>query len=327
MYDMIEIIKLNELYVKLKCDRAIEYEISDRFSFFVPDHQFMPAFKHGDWDGKIRLYNTQKHTFPIGLIAALVKMAKENGWKLNFDRELLPISFDEDIEAFNSEVLPKLEMEPYDYQLDTFIRCIKNNRALVLSPTGSGKSYIIYLIVRFMLMHTEEKIIISVPSINLVKQMHSDFCAYEDDGFVCDQCYEMSANKPKVTDKRIVIATWAMLMNQKADFFSDYQTYICDECVEGDSEISMSDGTKKICEIQIGDLVKTLNEDSNYIELKPVLKVYKNLYHSSNEKRYKITMESGETLIATGNHKIMTSRGWVRVDKITKFDEILTDVC
>jgi superfamily II DNA or RNA helicase len=233
---MIEIIKFNELYVKLKCDRSVEYEISNHFSFFVPDHQFMPAFKHGDWDGKIHLYNTQRHTFPIGLLAALVKLAKQNDWGLVIDRALMPIDFDSNLESFNSEVLPNLEMEPYGYQLDTFIRCIKNNRALVLSPTGSGKSFIIYLIVRFMLLYTEEKIVISVPSTNLVKQMHTDFCQYEDDGFVCDQCYEMSASQPKVTDKRVIIATWAMLMRRDSSFFAEYQTYICDEAHQADSQ-------------------------------------------------------------------------------------------
>jgi superfamily II DNA or RNA helicase len=104
-----------------------------------------------------------------------------------------------------------------------------------LSPTASGKSFIIYLIIRFLLENTDQKILISVPSTNLVRQMHTDFCEYENNRFICDQCYEMAAGQPKTTSRRVVIATWSMLLRQPKEWFQPFGTFICDEAHQADS--------------------------------------------------------------------------------------------
>lgn len=96
---------------------------------------------------------------------------------------------------------------------------------------------VIYFIVRFLLDNDEGDILISVPSTNLVKQMHSDFCEYETDGFVCNQCYEMASGKEKTTDKRVIIATWSMLYRQPPEFFKKFRTFICDESHQARSPV------------------------------------------------------------------------------------------
>lgn len=92
-----------------------------------------------------------------------------------------------------------------------------------------GKSLIIYLLIRFLLEQDEGKILVSVPTTHLVKQLHSDFCDYETDKFVYNQCYEFASGKEKETEKRIIIATWSMLYRQSLEFFQPFRTFICDE--------------------------------------------------------------------------------------------------
>lgn len=185
--------------------------------------------------GKIHLFNLKTRHCPLGLLADLVRYFRDNGLKFTVDESLRLQGFDEPLSEFIETVIPDLELEPYDYQLDTFVKGIRLNRALVLSPTASGKSFIIYLIIRFLLENTDGKVLISVPSTNLVRQMHTDFCEYENNRFICDQCYEMSAGQPKTTSRRVVIATWSMLLRQPPEWFQPYGTFICDEAHQADS--------------------------------------------------------------------------------------------
>lgn len=235
MIEMIEIKKKNELFISIHCSRDIQNEIRDRFSFYVPGFRHMPKYKLGVWDGQIKLYDVKKNSFPIGLLADLVRYFREFEYEFSIDRELKLHEFKAELSEFIETVIPDLTLEPHDYQIDSFVKCIRLNRALVLSPTASGKSYIIYLIIRFFLENTEKKVLISVPSTNLVRQLHTDFCVYESNRFVCDQCYEMASGQPKTTYRRVVIATWSMLLRQPAEWFEPFGVAVFDEAHQANS--------------------------------------------------------------------------------------------
>jgi hypothetical protein len=98
---------------------------------------------------------------------------------------------------------------------------------------------------------------------------------------------------------------------------------IVDECLHPSTDILMSDGSyKKITDINIGDFVKTINEDKNIIEDKEVEFVYENL--SKNQQMYEIEMEDGTFLKITGNHKVrLLSGDWKKVEDLTTEDEII----
>lgn len=134
---MIKLLKKNELYIEIQCDKSIQREIQDKFTFQVPGFQYTPRYKNGLWDGTIKLYNLKQNNFPIGLLIPLYKLAKNNGWPINVDKSLKLISFENELEKFQDIVFPDLLLEPYDYQVETFIKSIMLNRSLVLSPTGS----------------------------------------------------------------------------------------------------------------------------------------------------------------------------------------------
>lgn len=193
---MIKIEKTNELFLKVTCDKEVAMEIYEQFTFSVPGHKFTPQYKSRSV-GSVRFtFSTcERSLFHHGLLGYLLKLAQKNGWETNVDKSLKLENFDAAIERFIDEVIPDLILEPYDYQIETFTRSIKLNKSLVLSPTASGKSFIIYLIIRFLLGKVEGKVLISVPSTHLVKQMKADFCSYEDDRFLCDQTYELLSRR------------------------------------------------------------------------------------------------------------------------------------
>lgn len=154
---MIKIEKLNELTLKVICDKSIAMEIYDKFSFQVPGYQYTPQYKHGRWDGFIHLFNLKSYTLPLGLLVYLLKMTRDNQWTIEIDKSLKLDDFDLEIEKFVEKVLPNLILEPYDYQLETFIKSIKLNRSLILSPTRitENPSLSISLFVFFLIKHQE----------------------------------------------------------------------------------------------------------------------------------------------------------------------------
>jgi hypothetical protein len=98
---------------------------------------------------------------------------------------------------------------------------------------------------------------------------------------------------------------------------------IVDECLHPETEITLWDNsTKKIKDIQVGDLVKTINEQSGEIENKPVVKLHHNL--NKGAQMYEIEMNNGDILRITGNHKVKISDGsWKKVEDLNEDDEIL----
>ena len=51
--------KKNEVYLQVKAEPHVYYELADQFTFDVPGAKFMPQYRNKYWDGKIRLFNTQ----------------------------------------------------------------------------------------------------------------------------------------------------------------------------------------------------------------------------------------------------------------------------
>lgn len=98
---------------------------------------------------------------------------------------------------------------------------------------------------------------------------------------------------------------------------------IVDECLHPDTEITLSDDTtKKIKDIKIGDLVRTINEETGLIEDKPVVKLHHNL--NKGAQMYEIEMINGDILKITGNHKVKLIDGtWKMVENLNESDEIL----
>lgn len=128
----------------------------------------------------------------------------------------------------------------------------------------------------------------------------------------------------KRDDSPNIVATWQTLQHNMP-YIRDFQCIIWDECVHPSSKIRMADNSeKRIDEIKVGDEVKTINEKTQQIENKPVVKIHKNLIESNNQQMFKITMEDDSEIMLTGNHEVLTENGWKRTDELSMDDEIIS---
>lgn len=201
---------------------GVAQELSDYFTFKVPGYQFMPAYRHKVWDGQIRLYNTSTQYLYSGLNNYIELFAKERDYDVSYEYDNSATNFSlHEAKEFLKE--QKFTLEPRDYQINAFVDAIRYSRGLFLSPTASGKSFIIYMIMRWHLKPT----LIIVPTTTLVHQMYSDFESY---GFKSEKyCHKIFSGQDKVTDKPIVITTWQSIYKLRKDWFEQFDVVIGDE--------------------------------------------------------------------------------------------------
>lgn len=226
MSDNIILHKKDEAFIRFECDRNIAQELSDYFTFYVPGYQFVPAYKNRLWDGKIRLADLRTFTIYHGLIAYIQKFCEEREYKLHIDPHITVTENFSAIEAGEFAKSLNLPHEVRDYQLKSFIQAIRNRRILLLSPTASGKSLILYLIVRF-LQQEHKKGLLIVPTTSLVEQMYSDFESY---GYDSDEhCHRQYAGKEKHTRKFLTITTWQSIYKNEKEWFEQFDFVLGDE--------------------------------------------------------------------------------------------------
>jgi len=239
---MIQIKKLNESTVVIDSDdHGILMELNEHFTFYVDGYKFMPAYKNKMWDGKIRLYSLRTQTIPYGLVLKVYEFAQTRGYKVQIDPDVIPdLPAVEQIREYIDSLYITSDkgerIKPRDYQMDAIIHSIQNKRALILSPTGSGKSLIIYCITRYFLEFDadfEEKAAIVVPTTSLVEQMTKDFGDYSQK----DKTFDASCMIHKIysgQDKDgfsapVVITTWQSLIRLPKGWFTQFGFIVGDE--------------------------------------------------------------------------------------------------
>ena len=228
--------KKDEVYIQIECEKDVAYELSEYFTFFVPGYQFTPAFKSRIWDGKIRLFSLKDNTLYYGLMEYLETFSEERDYVVGYldgtgsadeFSEYIAKKFYEELDVHSRGK----SIEIRDYQSNAFIHAMRNRRSLLLSPTASGKSLIIYLLVRQLLKYKCKKGIIIVPTTSLVEQLYSDFSDYSsNNGWdVESNIHKVYAGKEKTSDKSLVITTWQSIYQLPKETFLDYDFVIGDE--------------------------------------------------------------------------------------------------
>lgn len=222
MSETLTLERLNDVYMRVHCDSGTALELNEYFTFNVPGARHMPMFKNKVWDGKIRMFNVAARTLYLGLVTHVIKFATERGYQINYEdrNDFATLDFPlVSAKKFISEL--NLPIQPRDYQIDAFVYAIRNQRALMLSPTASGKSLIIYLIVKYLNLKT----LVIVPTTSLVHQMSSDFVSYG-----CDEhVHKIYEGQEKNTKDRIVVTTWQSIYKQPKSWFNQFSVLIGDE--------------------------------------------------------------------------------------------------
>jgi superfamily II DNA or RNA helicase len=226
----LKISKVNEVYLELEVDEDVSRELSDYFTFEVPGAKFMPQFRNRMWDGKIRLFSPHNGRIYVGLLPYIKEYCSKNSIEyimeegVENDRNVIR----ESVRDFAESLRPKSRNKPIqfrDYQIDSIWHAIQSDRCLLLSPTASGKSLVIYTLVRYYhLMNL--KTLILVPTTSLVEQMYSDFIDY---GWEDKYLHRVYAGHDKGSKKPVVISTWQSIYKLHRPYFAQYGCIIGDE--------------------------------------------------------------------------------------------------
>ena len=225
--------KKNEVYLKVDAEPHINMELSEFFTFEVESAKYMQRQnRYKGWDGKVRLFSPATGEIYCGLIDYLTDWAKDRGYQYScleseyfgHPKEVNPLITPESVVGFVKALA--LPVKVRDYQYRAIYECLKYNRRLLLSPTASGKSLMIYSLVRFH-VNVKRNVLIIVPTTSLVEQMYKDFADYG--WMVSNHCHKIYAGEDKYTDHDVVISTWQSIYKQPRKWFERFDVVIGDE--------------------------------------------------------------------------------------------------
>ena len=158
----VRIEKFNEVYLRIKCEASIAKELSEFFKFEVPNARFMPSVRNRMWSGYIYLFTPATGKIYVGLFSYVKKFCEKQGYNVevvenkfygwpNVDHNV-PTS---QIKRFVNRISKGIKVRAY--QIDAIQYIINSDRGLILSPTGSGKSFIIYALSRYYVDKFDDK--------------------------------------------------------------------------------------------------------------------------------------------------------------------------
>jgi len=308
-----------------------------RSKIFNPANRFIPSVRLGRWDGAIPYFSIGGETY-INLLPSIIEYIIDQNYdieisdKRTYNREF---SFDpvdnnsyshccwsEKYQAAGQPVLLR------DHQTEAINLFLQNLQGIESLPTGSGKS-----LITAILSHKVEKYgrsIVIVPNKDLITQTEQYYHLL---GLDVGVYY----GDRKDFFKTHTICTWQSLEKLRqnpidigadepvtfAQFTQGIVAVVVDECLAPGTKILTPFGERAIETLSPGDTVFSYNEECNEFVVDEVIKLHHNLSTSLEEKMYEIELENGEILRITGNHKVLTQRGWIQSKDLVITDEIL----
>lgn len=320
----------------LDLDLDIRKKLVKKFEFEVPGARYLPSVKLGRWNGKTSYFSIAGSTY-INLLADIIPLLDNDGYEIELEdlrEKSITYQFNQVSEStYSNKVWPKghvAEGQPIllrDYQVEIINNFLTNPQALQEVATGAGKT-----IMTAALSHSVEtygRSIVIVPNKSLVVQTEADYINMGLDVGVY-------FGDRKEFNKTHTICTWQSLNNLLKDskngvaeisiseFLEDVICVMVDECFDGGARVLTPNGYVPIKNIKPGDKVINYSEFTNDFKIDTVVAQHVNLSKSSGEKMYRMEFDNGSTIEVTGNHKFLTTCGWVRADELTEKHEIIT---
>lgn len=230
--NQVKIQKLNETWFHIEAPPHILKGLSDHFSFEVENLHHIrrqnPRLKF--WDGKIRLFRQKEKLLPYGLLKEALQWIREQECEIDYEAPAASVPVVKFDKALYTELVEKAGLTFASDQEKAIQQCLKQQKLLLLSPTASGKSFIIYCVQQ----HIQRPTLIIVPTVQLVDQMEKDFLSY---GFNNDaNCiHKLCYGEPRgfhVRDSDIVVGTWQTLRKLPKEFFEQFEVLFGDEVHE-----------------------------------------------------------------------------------------------
>lgn len=206
----------------------------------IPQYMFLPSFK-GIPKPEVFLNKFKSKTGEIiyychsGLWKNIYDWANDNHISIDgIDNNFKYNDFNLTIDQFTKYISKwNLNINPRDYQIKAAWLILKYRQSLSQLATRAGKTLIAYIVFRYMLENGAKKILMVVPSIQLVKQGVEDFKEYKE-FFQADTIW---AKSEFCESSNLTIGTYQSLV-QRADkkhkkydpsFFEGYDIVLIDE--------------------------------------------------------------------------------------------------
>ena len=223
--------KANEVFLRVNAEPHIEYELRDHFTFQVEGAKFMPQYRNRNWNGEIHLFDLRSKRIYVGLLDRIISFCNRHDYTYKFvDNEYYGTPYEENqgisYEGVKDYMNSICSISPRKYQVEGVCDALKHNRKLLISPTASGKSLMIYSLVRYYI-EQQQKILLVVPTTSLVEQMYKDFRDYGWDSE--SYCHRIYSGKEKSNELPVTITTWQSVYKLEKQFFEDYNVIIGDE--------------------------------------------------------------------------------------------------
>ena len=223
--------KSNEVYLKIKAEPHIEYELRDHFTFEVEGAKFMPQYRNRNWNGEIHLYDLRSKKIYVCLLDKIISFCERHEYSYKFvDNDYYGPPFEVNAtiskEGVKDYIKSITSIKAREYQIEGVYDCLKHNRRLLVSPTASGKSLMIYSLVRYY-VDKGMRILLVVPTTSLVEQMYKDFIEYGWDAK--SYCHRIYSGREVTNTNEVTITTWQSVFRLDRSFFVDYDVIIGDE--------------------------------------------------------------------------------------------------
>jgi len=234
----------DQRYVFIKCDdRQDEIRLGELIKYinlvdpicYLPTYKGIPYTQDFIWK-YVKKDGTKLWYAPIGMTQPIVEFFKANniaydGIETKYFKRNLPHDFVEFMEIVDSW---NLKYTPRDYQYEAAYKVLQYKQSLSVLATRAGKTLISYIIFRYAMEYLGvKKILMIVPSIDLVKQGYNDFSDYAE--FFNAEC--VWGGGKLVESSNLTIGTFQSLikfLDKKSKkynphFYDDYDCVFVDE--------------------------------------------------------------------------------------------------
>jgi superfamily II DNA or RNA helicase len=224
--------KYDEINFKLNGSPAQIMELKEYLSCYAKGYKFHPKFKAKIWDGKISYFHPVMRLLPIGMLTLFIEFCELHNYEFEFDfdiNEFYSSITEEELDIYLEELFRNSKKKPRYFQKEAIFNALTEKRGLLLSATGTGKSLIIYSLIK-LFTDLGKKVLLIVPNTGLVEQMFDDFSEY---GWhnINDQVEMLYSGMKPTYKKNVLISTWQSIPTKKKDprFYQEYDCVIVDE--------------------------------------------------------------------------------------------------
>jgi superfamily II DNA or RNA helicase len=217
------LVPVDDVWMRITCADGIARELSDYFTFQTPGSQFMRRqARFRGWDGRVRLFKLKTHLLYCGLLARVLEFAEHRSYTVK-NTLPVPVPLYPGHELADWITCQDSPLEIRDYQLAALRTCLDAHRSIIVSPTGSGKSFVIWLLTQAI---RAPKTLVIVPTIGLVTQMRNDFLSY---GGTSGLIHTVQGGTAKDANCPIYVSTWQSIYELPDSYFDQFECVICDE--------------------------------------------------------------------------------------------------